>query len=170
MDAEREDLMARLHAGRNALGAALDGIADNQEGRKPAGGGWSILECVEHLALAEEYLLSRLQAAKRADRAHENRVREARIMERAADRTRRVEAPAMSHPHGRIESLTEALKRFDSARAQTVRFLEGFDGDLRCWITDHPLIPGPVNCYEILLMMAAHPARHAQQIQDIRNA
>jgi hypothetical protein len=89
-------------------------------------------------------------------------------MERAADRSRPVAAPEMAHPHRRFQSLDEALGAFHSARAGTVLFVERFDGDLRCWITDHPLIPGPVNCYEILLIIAAHPARHAKQIEEIR--
>jgi hypothetical protein len=48
--------------------------------------------------------------------------------------------------------------------------VEGFSDDLRFWLTDHPLIPGPVNCYEILLMMSVHPVRHAEQIAEIRAA
>jgi hypothetical protein len=36
-------------------------------------------------------------------------------------------------------------------------------------MTTHPLIP-VVNCYEMLLMMAAHPLRHAKQIEEIRAA
>jgi hypothetical protein len=30
------------------------------------------------------------------------------------------------------------------------------------------LIEGPVTCAEMLVMIAAHPARHAQQIGEIR--
>jgi hypothetical protein len=30
------------------------------------------------------------------------------------------------------------------------------------------LIVGPVTCAETLIMMAAHPARHAKQIEGIR--
>jgi hypothetical protein len=167
MDAERGALRERLHSGRAALQEALQGVDETLANRKPAAGGWSILECVEHLTLAEENLLSRLLRATQAEQSHENRRREARIMERAADRTRPVEAPEMARPHGRFENMAEALQCFDSAWARTVAFLEGFDGDLRCWITDHPLIAGPVNCYEILLMIAAHPARHAKQIAEI---
>jgi len=87
MAADREELLGRLQLGRDALYEALKGVGEELANRKPSGGGWSILECVEHLALAEEYLLSRLLNATRSEESHENRVREARIMERAADRT-----------------------------------------------------------------------------------
>jgi hypothetical protein len=42
-------------------------------------------------------------------------------------------------------------------------------GDPRQMITDHPLIEGPVTCAETLVMIAAHPARNAKQIEEIRN-
>jgi hypothetical protein len=34
---------------------------------------------------------------------------------------------------------------------------------LRAKVAIHPVL-GRVNCYEMLLMMAAHPRRHAEQI------
>jgi hypothetical protein len=62
----------------------------------------------------------------------------------------------------------KALADFDATRAETVRFVEKFEDDPRRWLTDHPVIPGPVNLVEILLTMAVHPARHAKQIAEIR--
>ena len=62
----------------------------------------------------------------------------------------------------------EALAGFDRARSETLHWLEQFTVDLRGWGTDHPLIPSPVNCYEILLLIAAHPGRHARQVREIR--
>jgi hypothetical protein len=53
-------------------------------------------------------------------------------------------------------------------RRETVRFVEEFSGDFRSWLTMHPLITRPLNCYEMLLLMALHPARHAMQIAEIR--
>jgi hypothetical protein len=50
-----------------------------------------------------------------------------------------------------------------------MHWLKEFAGDLRVWGTDHPLIPGTVSCYEILLLIAAHPERHARQVREIRN-
>jgi hypothetical protein len=35
-------------------------------------------------------------------------------------------------------------------------------------MTDHMLIEGPVTCAEMLIMITAHPARHAQQIVEMR--
>lgn len=165
---EKREVLSQLQAGRTALGEALEGVDEEMAARKPAGGGWTIAECVEHVAVSERYLYSRLTFAQRAEQRTENPVREARILVRGVDRTRGVECPADGLPAGRFGSLCEALADFDAARAETVRWVEEFENDPRCWMTDHPVIPGPVNVVEIWLTMAVHVARHAKQIVAIR--
>jgi DinB superfamily len=168
LESEKREILAALETGSGALRAALAGIDERAAARKPGPASWSILECVEHLAVSERFLLSRLTSASRSGESHENRRREAVIAERGLDRTRRTESPEAGRPGGRFASLTEALSAFDAARAETIRFVEGFGDDLRLWITDHPSIPGPVNCHEMLLIISVHPARHARQITEIR--
>jgi len=169
-EAEKLEILRALKAGRDALGETLTVVDDELASRKAAGGSWSILECAEHVAISERYLHTRLTCAKRAEAALENRDREARILERGVDRSRRVECPEGGLPVGRFANVREALANFDAARTETVKFVEGFEDDPRCWITDHPVIPGPVNVMEILLTMAVHPARHAKQIAELREA
>ena len=168
LDAEKRDLLLAFDRGRGALGRALEGVDEDLVARKPANGGWSILEIVNHLVESESYLLGRLRISQRTDQPIADREREARIARRAADRTRPIAAPPESQPRGRYATLREAVGAFDSTRAETVQLLTEFDGDLRCWATDHPLFPSPVSCQETVIMMAAHPARHAEQILEIR--
>ena len=165
---EKREILHALKIGRDALSEAVAGVDDKLAIRKLEPGSWSILECVEHLAVSEQFLLSRLTSATRSGVSHENRTREAMIRHRGSDRTRPVQSPEAGQPRNRFRSLSEALSAFDSVRAETVQFVEGFSGDPRFWTTDHPLIAGPVNCYEILLMISAHPTRHAKQIMEIR--
>ena len=168
LDPERQALHASLRSGREALSVALVGVDDQFAARKPPSGGWSILECVEHMVQVEKYLLARLHAATFSPVPFEKSGRAAKIAGLAADRSRRIEAPPEAYPHGVYHSLRNALTNFDAARAEVERYLEQSTGDLSCWITDHPLIPGPVTCRETLIMIAAHPARHAEQIWEIR--
>ncbi len=165
---KKQEILQALKAGRDALGDALDGVDDTLASRKPAGGGWSILDCVDHMVQSETYLLSRLGIATLEDHPFEKWRREAKISGLAADRGRRIEAPEQAHPKGRFSSLGEAVAAFDAARADVVRWVENCAHDPRCMMTDHPLISGPVTCSETLIMMAAHPARHARQIVEIR--
>ena len=126
------------------------------------------LECVEHVALVEAGLLGRLKEAKPDGASHEDRAREARFQALALNRQRRIEAPERAVPRREFQTLAQAYAEFRAVRSQTVRFVDEFDGDLRSSLTTHPLITRPVNCYEMLLLMALHPKRHAQQIVEIR--
>jgi hypothetical protein len=170
VESERQEILQDLKKGRDALRDALAGVDEHLAIRKPSPDRWSILECVEHLAVSEQFLLSRLTQASRSESSHGSRTRETMIVDRGLDRTRRVESPEVGRPSGRFQSLDEALSFFDSRRTETTQFVEGFSDELRSWLTDHPLIPGPVNCYEILLMISVHPVRHAEQIAEIRKA
>jgi hypothetical protein len=167
-EAAKFEILQKLKAGRDALGEALAGVDDVVVLRRPAAGGWSILDCVEHVFVTEQYLLTRLQAATISERPFEKWRREAKIAPLAADRERRIEAPEQVHPRGRYKTLAEALSAFDATRAEVVRWVENCSCDLRCMMTDHALIEGPVTCAEMLIMIAAHPARHAKQIEEIR--
>ncbi len=168
-DQLKHEWLASLEVGRKAFHAELTHISDALAARTPGEGGWSILECVEHVTVAESELLLRLRRAKPVPQTEPNPAREGIISQRAKDRKQRIEAPADSRPAGRFKTLLEALAGFDHARAETIRWLREFSGDLRGYFTDHPLIPGPVSCHEILLLIAAHPARHSIQVHEIRS-
>lgn len=167
---EREKLgmLRELQAGRAALGEAVAGVDEAMAASKPSQEAWSILDCVEHMVESERYLLTRLHAAEHAAQPFEKSRREGKIAMLAADRSRRIEAPEQAHPKGRFATLNEALAAFDATRAEVERWVENCAGDPRCMMTDHPLIVGPVTCAETLIMIAAHPARHAKQIGEIR--
>ena len=62
-----------------------------------------------------------------------------------------------------------AEEHFLASRHRTMRFVEDCGEDLRCRLTSHPLAE-TVNCYEMLLIMAAHAHRHSKQIEEIKAA
>jgi hypothetical protein len=66
-------------------------------------------------------------------------------------------------------TLAEALSVFSSSRDRTIAYVQNLQEDPRLRTAHHPLI-GDVNCYETLLIMAIHPHRHTQQIQEIQSA
>lgn len=169
-DPKKQSILRQLSAGRRALSEALIGVDDTFAKRKPSPETWSILECVEHMIESERYLLSRLRGAQTVDQPFEKSRREAKIARLAADRSRRIEAPQPVHPQGRYNTLAQALATFDQVRAELLEWVENCTGDPRRMLTDHPLIAGPVTCAETLVMMAAHPSRHAEQIEEIKAA
>jgi hypothetical protein len=166
--AEKREILQKLNAGREELRRTLADVDDALALRRPDSGRWSVLDCVEHVIATEQYLLSRLDAASISDEPFEKWRREAKIATLAMDRKRRIEAPQQVHPRGCFKTVGEAMAAFDVTRSEVVRWVENCSGDLRCMTTDHALIEGPVTCAEVLIMIAALPARHAQQIEETK--
>ena len=163
---DRDQLLASLNAGRGDLLAAVEGLTDEQAAIKPADGGWSALECVEHVATAETRMFRRLTQSVAVEEEL-SREREPALYTRLATRGRKFEAPEHVRPTGRYATFGEAVGAFLDARERTVKWLDSCDFDLRRRSVVHPLL-GPASAYELILIMAAHPARHARQIQEGR--
>jgi len=167
---EKEELLDRLRGGRRELLDVLNGVTEEAAARRPGGGKWSILECIEHLVVAEDYLYLQIAAARPGGGPQLSREREGRIVSRGLDRSTPVASPEVGLPSGRFATLAEGVERFLASRERTLRFVENCEEDLRAQFTTHPMIPGRTNCYEMLLMMAVHPLRHSRQIAEIRAA
>jgi uncharacterized damage-inducible protein DinB len=166
---ERQAILATLEQGSAALRDALNGVTEELAGRVPGPGRWSILQCAEHVAVAEDHLFSMITASKQTETPLINEPREAFILTFGADRSTRRESPEDAKPTGRFSNLSEAVQHFLAGRERTIQFVNTNKEDLRSRITLHPLM-GTVNCHEILLLMAVHPARHAKQIEEIKAA
>jgi DinB superfamily len=163
---EKKQLLAEMGRGEEALAKAVKSFSEADASVRPALDRWSALECVEHLVLAEEYLLGRVLAGKPEGSTNIGRDREAIISAVGLDRTRQVASPGAARPRGRFRTLAEATKGFHEARKQTLEFVQSCEQDLRSRFTTHPIVPN-VNCWEVLLMIAVHPSRHAEQISEI---
>jgi DinB superfamily len=170
MDArEKQELLKSLESGREAVLAALENLTEDLAARAPGPCRWSIRECVEHLFLAEHHLFTEIAASQPSETPVGSRLRENNILKRGADRSRTLEAPEMARPNGRFSTLADALQAFVASRDQTIRYVRNFQDDPRRQTANHPLV-GPVNCYEMLLIIAIHPHRHAAQIREVRSA
>jgi hypothetical protein len=165
---EKAEIIHSLQSSLDTLLLSIKGLTEESARRKPAAGKWSVLECMEHLALAEDHMFGQLASASKMETPQLNRGREALIRRRAADRTHKIEAPDVARPKGTFSTLADASQHFLASRRRTMDFVQNGDTDLRAMMTIHPIL-GPVNCYEMLLIMSAHPLRHSQQIQEIRN-
>jgi hypothetical protein len=165
---EKREIVKSLRTGLETLMNATCGVSEESAKRKASAGQWSILECMEHIVLAEDHMYGQLASASKADAPVVNRGREALIRKRVADRSHKVEAPDVARPNGKFQTLDEATQHFLVARRRTLEFVENSAVDLRTMMATHPVV-GQVNCYEMLLIMSAHPIRHAKQIGEIRN-
>jgi hypothetical protein len=165
---EQQVTLGSLQQGAAALREALDGVSDDQAQRIPGPGRWSMLQCVEHIALTEDALFSAILSAEAAPAPLIHTGREERIAARGADRSRPVESPEGVRPRGSFSSSHQALRHFLASRENTLRYAAThLREDLRCRVTTHPLL-GVVNVFEVLLLMAVHVQRHVGQINQIR--
>jgi hypothetical protein len=165
---ETQVTIGSLRQGAFALCDALSGFSDELAQRVPAPGRWSILQCVEHIALTEDFLFASIAAAETAPVPLLNARREAAFLSRGADRTRPVDSPQDVLPRGGFSSVDQAMRHFLASREKTLLYASANAGaDLRCLVTSHPLF-GAVNVYEVLLLMAVHVQRHIRQIEEIR--
>src|SRR5580658_2055717 len=120
---ERKQILALLEDSRAALLSSLDGVSDERARRIPAPGRWSILGCVEHLAVSEDYFFAQILNATPSDPPLINLVREAKMLARGADRSRKMESPPEGHPTGAFPTLAAALEHFQDSRNRTVEFV-----------------------------------------------
>jgi uncharacterized damage-inducible protein DinB len=165
---DRDQLLEKLNSGRDEFLASVEGMTEEQAAAKP-GTGWSILECAEHVATVEENLRRRLMERATPTESEMSREREAFIAAAAANRARKIQAPEVARPCGRFTTLREAVECFCRNREQTIAYIASCQDDLRRLTTDHPMI-GAASGQEIIILMMAHPIRHAAQIQELRQA
>lgn len=170
-DAERQKALDLLVRSRQALLDAVQGVTEQQARWKPAPERWSILEYVEHLAVADDALVAlvekALQSPARPETEAERKAREQKIRETPMHRGLN-HAPEALQPHARFGSLAEALAKFQEARQRTLEYTRATEADLRSHFAPHNVL-GPLDGYQWLVGNARHAETHAGHIREIRS-
>ena len=166
--ADRDKGLKHLEQTRDAIVAATKGLSGAQMKFNPAPDRWSVAETLEHIALAEDFLLQNVtdkimkSPAGPADR--DTAKADAMVLAMIPDRSHKAQAPPPLVPTGRWTP-AETLDHFLKSRAQTIAFLESTP-DLRQHVADSPL-GQPLDAYEWLLFVSAHSERHTKQILEV---
>ena len=164
---DRNKLVTTLREGRATWLDSLKGAANITQ--RPEPGRWSVLEIAEHVAIVEKRLASVVRNAPNSgDAPAKDEAREDAFTTLVAGRTDRFAAPEFVQPTGTMNSLEEAIAAFETARADIVQFVET-NPDLRSTTTKHSRF-GVLSGYEMALILAAHPVRHARQVAEARAA
>ena len=166
-EVERLQLLALLDESRAAVQSAVAGVNEETARRTPGPGRWSILGCAEHIAFSEDYMFRQIGIATTPEKPLINREREAKMLARGADRSRRMESPPQGHPVGKFPTLAAAMAHFLLCRERTIAFVQDSHQDLRAQLTWHPILKD-CNCHEMLLSIGLHALRHARQIEEIK--
>ena len=168
-DADRDFVLKNLEDGRHALLRSIDGLSEAQLLFKPHPDRWSIADCVAHVAIGEERMFSAIrQGAPNPNGVSLPPEKDAKVIAAVASRTRKVAAPDGLTPNQRFASAAEARARFIELRESAIAYVREFSDDLRRLFATHPLL-GEMDCHRFFLVLAAHPMRHAGQIEEIKS-
>lgn len=166
---ETGEILKNMRDSRAEFHAAAEGVSEEQARIKPAPDRWSVLDCVEHVAVVEGHFLHWLESPEAAPPPPADPEREANLMAGVAGRATRAQAPGVVVPAGRFATLAEALAQFDAVRARSIAFAEQHGAGVYALSASHPFF-GPINGAETLVLMAAHCRRHAAQMREARAA
>ncbi len=167
-ESEREFVLKQLHDGRHSLLRVIAGLSETQLNFKPPSGRWSIADCIEHIAMAEDAMFDRLtKGVPNPNGVSLDPEKYGRFITAVVNRTRKVVAPDAMQPAGHFGSVADASHHFQEIRELAIAYAGQCSDDLRHLFALHPLL-GEIDCYRFLLLLAAHPARHAVQIEEIK--
>jgi hypothetical protein len=166
--AEKDKALAYLKSTQKGVLDATKGLSEAQWNFKAAPDKWSVAECTEHIAAAEDFLRSMIvdKVMKEPPAPDRDTAKlDAGIVHMIPDRTQKAQAPEPLKPTNRFGSPEASLKHFVESRATTEDFLKNTP-DLRAHAGDGPV--GKLDAYEWVLFIAAHSERHTKQILEVK--
>jgi hypothetical protein len=168
--AEIDKAMQYLESTKQGVLDATKGLSPAQWNFKSAPDRWSVAECTEHIAIAEDYLRSLIvdKVMKAGPRPAGDDVSaiDDMVIAKIPDRTVKRQAPDPLKPTNRFGSPEESLKHFVESRQTTVDLLKNTNG-LRAHAIMSPL-GKEMDGYEWILFIAGHSARHTKQINEVK--
>ena len=124
--AERDKAVQYLKQTRDGVVTAVQGLSDAQMKFKAAPERWSVAETLEHIALAEDFLLQnitdKIMKAPAGPADRDTAKIDAGILAMVPDRTQKRQAPGPLVPTGRWTPV-ESIDHFQKSRAKTLEFL-----------------------------------------------
>jgi DinB family protein len=168
-DAERTFLVDQLEQSKKNVLESIAGLTPAQWTFKAAPDRWSVQQCAEHIILAEGYIFGGSQklletpAVPRPEKS--NSTVDHMIVTMVTDRSRKLTAPEPLVPSGKFATPEDAAKAFTEARDKSIAYAKTTDAELRVHVGPGPA--GPMDAYQVLLLMASHSARHTAQIREV---
>jgi hypothetical protein len=167
--ADRDKAVQYLETTKKGVLEATKGLTPAQWNFKPAPDRWSIAECMEHIAAAEDFIrgtvVEKVMLAPAAPDRDVVKIDEA-IIAGVPDRTNKFQAPEPLKPTNRFGSPQSAIDHFVESRAKTEAFVKDTPG-LRDHAADSP-VGTKWDAYEFVLLIAAHSERHTKQINEVK--
>jgi len=166
---EKDKALAYLESTKKDVLDATRNLSPAQWNFKSAPDRWSIAECMEHIAAAEDYIRGLVESGVMKAPAVPGRdiaAIDAGIIGNVPERKNKVQAPEAIKPTNRFGSPQASIDHFVESRATTENFLKTTAG-LRDHAADSPN-GQKWDAYEFILLIAAHSERHTNQIKEVK--
>jgi len=171
---EKKMVAKNLDATLKVLEKSIKGLSDAQLNFKAAPDRWSIKECVYHLAISEtniwNWAQGTLAAPANADKRKDIKITDEQLLAGVEDRTNKIKTSENFEPkNAKWETAAEALKFLQDERQKHIDALKASTEDYRNHVTEQSPV-GPMDAYQIVLLMSAHTVRHSKQIDEVKTA
>ncbi len=167
--AEKDHAIQYLEKTKQGVIDATKGLSDAQWNFKAGPDRWSIAQCMEHIAAAEDFIrgivTEKVMVAPAVPGRDVKKTDDA-IVAMIPDRSKKAQAPEPLVPTNRYGSPDASLKHFLESREKTEEFLKTTPG-LRDHAVDSPM-GRKLDGYEFVLLIAAHSERHTKQILEVK--
>lgn len=168
-ESERKFAVDHLIKTRDDLINSVKGLSDAQLNFKPAPDRWSVLECVQHIALTSQGLFGFVQQTLQTpnDSAFKPTVTDEQFIGMVEDRSHKAQAAEPFKPiHAPYKTLDETLNAFNAGRDSLINYVQTTHDDLRAHIAVLPF--AKIDAYQAILLISAHTNRHMQQLNEVK--
>lgn len=166
---ERDYALSALYSSQKQFLDSLNGLTPEQLNFKAAPDRWSIFECAEHIAVAEDTIFGSVSKVMKTPYVEKKlpvpEADDERILVMVTDRSKKLTAPEVLKPTHRFSSVGELKQHFIESRGRTLDYVRYTQDDLRHHQTQSPM--GAIDDYQLVLLIAGHSERHTLQIQEV---
>jgi hypothetical protein len=167
--ADKDRAIQYLEKTKQGVIEATRGLSDVQWNFKAGPDRWSIAQCMEHIAAAEDFIrgivVEKVMMAPAVPGRDLKKTDDA-VVAMVPDRSQKAQAPEPLVPTNRFGSPDGSLKHFLESREKTEDFLKTTPG-LRDHAVDSPM-GTKLDGYQFILLIAAHSERHTKQILEVK--
>ncbi|WP_299227372.1 DinB family protein [uncultured Psychroserpens sp.] len=170
IDNERKLALDLLNRSLEEIELTVNSLTEVELNYKPKDGGWTVLNCLEHLSSVEPALLMKIQKTidgNELDLKKDLSSEDAIIIAKVTDRTNAVNTPKPFHPKEENAKKTKEdfLSEIKATRAKMVKILTESESNLRHLFA--PYLYGEADVTQHFLVVGAHSYRHLMQIKEL---
>lgn len=163
--------MEQLASSEARLLELVRGLTDEQWSFRERPERWSIADNIEHLIVFEGFIRSAiaktLEGPAEPEKKGDVGAKEPLVLGVANGRSNKLIAREVVRPTGRWPDRSELVRELQETRAVTVAFAAETEANLRDHFFPH-ISFGDLDCYQWLVVLGQHSARHGFQIEEIK--